>query len=191
MPNLLFSEGLLNKRTNLTDEEGVYLKDIELKLISELMKNCRRSDKELSRAVGVSQPTVSRIIKRLEEEDVLGEYSTLPNLPKLGYGIIAVVFGRRDYRRHPEINTQKAKDFVKRHPNIIFGAAGEGLGYDRMSISIHKDYSAYAKFVRDVQAEWEGLMDISSFLIDLTNKTTVQQISLRHFAESLKEEKAK
>jgi DNA-binding Lrp family transcriptional regulator len=98
----LFSEGLLNKQTNLTDEERVNLKDIELKLISELMKNCRRSDRELSRAVGVSQPTVSRIIKKLEEEDVLGEYSTLPNLPKLGYGIIAVVFGRRDYSKHPE-----------------------------------------------------------------------------------------
>jgi hypothetical protein len=60
-----------------------------------------------------------------------------------------------------------------------------------MSISIHKDYSDYAKFVRDLKAEWEGIMDIGSFLIDLTSKTMVQQISLNHFAESLKEEKTK
>lgn len=168
------------------------MKGIELKLISELVKNCRRSDRELSRAVGVSQPTVSRIIKRLEKEEVLGEYSALPNLPKLGYEIIAVVFGRRDYESHPEINTQKARDFAKRHPNIVFGAAGEGLGYDRISISIHKNYSDYSKFVRDIKAEWAGIIDISSFLIDLTSKTVVQQpISLKHFAESMKEEKTK
>lgn len=164
------------------------MKDIELKLISELMKNCRRSDRELSRAVGVSQPTVSRIIKKLEEAEVLGEYSALPNLPKLGYEIIAVVFGKRDFENHPEINVQKARDFSKRHPNIIFGATGEGLGFDRISISIHKNYSDYAKFVKDIRDEWTGIMDISSFLIDLTSKAVVQQpISLKHFAESIKE----
>lgn len=168
------------------------MKDIELKLISELIKNSRRSDRELSRVVGVSQPTASRIIKRLEKEEVLVEYSALPNLPKLGYGMIAVVFGRRDYQKHPEINTQKARDFAKRHPNIIFGAAGEGLGYDRISISLHKNYSDYARFVKDIKAEWEGIMDISSFLIDLTSRTVVQEpFSLKDFAESLKEEKAK
>jgi transcriptional regulator with PAS, ATPase and Fis domain len=32
------------------------LKDIELKLISELMKNNRRSDRELARAIEISQP---------------------------------------------------------------------------------------------------------------------------------------
>ena len=166
------------------------MKDIELKLISELIKNCRRSDRELSKTIGVTQPTVSRTIKRLETEGLI-EYSANPNLPKLGYKIIAVIFGKRDYEKHPEINAQKARDFAKRHPNIIFGAAGSGLGYDRLSISLHKDYSEYHKFVQNIQVEWQGIMSVSAFLIDLTSKDVVQPFSLKHFAESLKEEKTK
>jgi DNA-binding Lrp family transcriptional regulator len=39
------------------------MKDVELKLISELMKNSRRSHRELAHAIGVSQPTVSRVMQ--------------------------------------------------------------------------------------------------------------------------------
>jgi DNA-binding Lrp family transcriptional regulator len=39
------------------------LKAVELRLISELMKNSQRSDRELAKAIGVSQPTISRVKK--------------------------------------------------------------------------------------------------------------------------------
>ena len=41
------------------------LKDVEVRLIAELMKNSNRSDSELAKATGVSQPTVGRIINKL------------------------------------------------------------------------------------------------------------------------------
>jgi DNA-binding Lrp family transcriptional regulator len=44
------------------------MKDVELKLISELLKDSHRSDRELAKAVGVSQPTVSRLISKLRKE---------------------------------------------------------------------------------------------------------------------------
>jgi hypothetical protein len=43
-------------------EKGEIVKDVELKLIYELIKNSRRSDRELARVLKVSQPTVSRMI---------------------------------------------------------------------------------------------------------------------------------
>ena len=160
------------------------MKDVELKLVCELTRNSRKSDRELAKAINVSQPTVSRIRKKLEKEGMI-DYSGIPNLAKLGYGIVAVVFGKRDYQKHPEIVTQKAKDFVKQHPNIIFGAAGLGLGYDRISISIHKDYSDYFKFIQEIRVAWEGLMSVDSFLIDLTSKDVVQPLSLKQLVCSL------
>ena len=163
------------------------MKDVELKLISELVKNSRRSDRELAKAIDISQPTVSRVRLRLEKEGLI-EYSAVPNLAKLGFEIIAVVLGKRDYPKYPEINAQKARDFVKRHPNIIFGASGNGLGYDRISISIHRSYSDFSKFIQEIKGEWTGIMDVKSFLINLKGKDVVQPLSLKPLADHLKKE---
>ena len=54
------------------------IKEVEWKLISELMKNSRRSDRELAKTIGVSQPTVSRLIKRLEKEGQGKDLRLLP-----------------------------------------------------------------------------------------------------------------
>jgi len=166
--------------------EGTVLKDIELKLISELIKNSRRSDRELAKAIGISQPTVSRTRVRLEKQGLI-DYSAVPNLAKLGFEIIAVVLGKRDYQKSQEINVQKARDFAKRHPNVIFGASGSGLGYDRISISIHRSYSDFSKFMQEIKGEWSGIMDVESFLINLKGKDVVQPLSLKPFAEHLKQ----
>ena len=163
------------------------MKGIELRLISELVKNSRRSDRELARALGISQPTVSRIRVRLEKQGLI-DYSAVPDLAKLGFEIISVTLGKRDYKKQPEINVQKARDFVKRYPNIIFTASGSGLGNDRIMISIHRDYSDYSKFMHEMKAEWAGWAELDSFLISLTGKDVVQPLSLKRFADHLKKE---
>ena len=66
------------------------LKDVELKLISELMKNSRRSDRELAKVLGVSQPTVTRIRTRLEKEGHIKEYTMIPDFSQLGYQMMGV-----------------------------------------------------------------------------------------------------
>lgn len=47
------------------------LKDVDYKIISELMKDSRISDRKLAKAVGVSQPTVSRKRALLQKEELL------------------------------------------------------------------------------------------------------------------------
>jgi DNA-binding Lrp family transcriptional regulator len=66
------------------------MKETELRLISELMKNSRRSDRELAKAIGVSQPTVSRTIQRLEKQCVIKEYTMIPDFTKIGYALLTV-----------------------------------------------------------------------------------------------------
>jgi DNA-binding Lrp family transcriptional regulator len=164
---------------------GSDLKDIELRLISELVKNSRRSDRELARVLDISQPTVSRTRVRLEKQGLI-DYSAVPNLAKLGFQIISVTLGKRNYQKQPEINVQKTKDFVKRYPNVIFTSSGSGLGNDRILISIHRDYSDYSKFMQEMKSEWEGWADLNSFLISLNSIDVVQPLSLKPFADHLK-----
>src|SRR4030043_995608 len=70
------------------------LKAIEIRLVSELMKNSRRSDRELARILGVSQPTVSRTISRLEKQGIIKEYTMIPDFKKLGYNILGVTVAK-------------------------------------------------------------------------------------------------
>ena len=153
------------------------------------MKNSRRSDRELAKALGVSQPIVSRIRLKVEKQGLI-DYSAVPNLAKLGFEIMVVTFGKRDYAKHPEINLQKAKDFEQRHPSIIFGAAGKGLGFDRIAISIHRNYSDYSRFLQELRNEWAGIMDIEDFfIVDLKSREVIQPLSLKRLADHLKNEK--
>lgn len=130
------------------------MKDVELRLIAELIRNSRRSDRDLAKAIGVSQPTVSRVRVRLEKQGLI-DYSAVPNLDKLGFEIIAVTLCKRNYVKHPEYDVQKAKDFARRYPNVIFGSGGSGLGYDRVGISIHRNYGEYSSLCK--KAEFTGV----------------------------------
>jgi len=44
------------------------MKETERKLFHELIKNSKRSDRELAKMLRVSQPTITRTRKRLENE---------------------------------------------------------------------------------------------------------------------------
>ncbi len=166
---------------------GIGLKDIELRLISELVKNSRRSDRELAKALGVSQPTVSRMRVRLEKQGLV-EYSAIPNLAKLGFEVLAVTLCKRDYVKHPEYGVQEAKEWAKKNPNMIFVSMGNGLGYDRIAISIHKDYAEYSKFMQESKKYWGEFMSFDSFLVSLKSNDVVQPLSLKRFADHLKKE---
>ena len=61
-----------------------------MKLLAELMKNSKTSDRELATKLGVSQPTVSRIRAKLEREGYIKEYTLVPDFHKLGFEIMAV-----------------------------------------------------------------------------------------------------
>ena len=62
-----------------------------VKLLFEMLKNSRRSDRELAKVLGVSQPTVTRTRQRLEKE-YIRSYTLFPLFDKIGYGIIAFTF---------------------------------------------------------------------------------------------------
>jgi len=49
-------------------------------LLYELMKNSKRSDRELAKVVGVSQPTITRTRKNLEKTEYIHEYTIMPPL---------------------------------------------------------------------------------------------------------------
>lgn len=174
------------------------LKDIELKILSELVKNSKISDRQLARKIGVSQATVTRRRTRLEKEGLL-EYTAIPNFKKLGFEIMALSFSKWTSEAVTEMLPTKefaknVQTFLSKYPNVIFATkGGQGLGgMDAASISIHADYSDYSRWVDDIEANWGNYISkFESYVISLRSANVVQPISFKHLGEYIIERKAR
>jgi DNA-binding Lrp family transcriptional regulator len=163
------------------------MKDVKLRLIAELMKNSRRSDRELAKALGVSQPTISRIIKKLEKEGIIKEHTTIADFRKLGIELVAFTFGvwsREKIKDYPgDERVEKAKRFLSKHPNVVFASSGRGLGMERLVVTVHKNYTDYAEYMKQARSEWADLVKLESFVLSLETDVAPFPFSLRNLGK--------
>jgi len=167
------------------------MKETELRLVSELIKNSRRSDRELAKAVGVSQPTVSRNIKKLEKEGVIKEYTMIPDFSMLGYEIMALTF----ISINPKLGPQEAdkarataQELMKEGSgNTIMLERGIGLNRTATFISFHKNYSDYTRFMLQFKgaSTTQAFVqeNVESFLINLKDEVRFRPLTLRVLAD--------
>jgi DNA-binding Lrp family transcriptional regulator len=124
------------------------VKDVELRLIAELMKNSRRSDRELAKVIGVSQPTISRTIKKLEKEGIIKEYTMIPDFSKLGYEMMAITSLQVMERSQAGFNDirRATMEAEKSDPHAgLMIVNGIGHNKNRLFIDFYENYSAYVK----------------------------------------------
>jgi DNA-binding Lrp family transcriptional regulator len=164
------------------------MKDIELRLISELMKNSRRSDRELAKVLGVSQPTVSRTLKKLEKEGVIKEYTMIPDFTKLGFEIMSIDFAKLkesfSEEKLKEIRKQVRQTLLKEPESAIVGMTGIGCNADRVIVAFHEDYSTYTEALKKIkQHPLVEVEEIKSFLIDLNDRSQYLPLTFSSLAD--------
>jgi DNA-binding Lrp family transcriptional regulator len=165
------------------------LKDTELRLLSELMKNSRRSDRDLAKAIGVSQPTVSRTIRKLEKDGIIKEYTMIPDFAKLGYGLMSFLLVKvnRDRPEDLELSSKATAEEIQKNifPDLL-NEAGLGMNFDGINVTLHRSYSDYTKQVEYVKTRSFVQADrTDSFLVDLTNPVHFRSLTLSLVANDL------
>ena len=132
------------------------LKDLDYKILHELMSNSKMSDRKLAKKLGVSQPTVTRRRARIENNLIDG-YNAIPKWGKLGYEILAFTF----VKTKQNLRTKKLYDdavkrgtkFLMEQPNIIMSGGCRGMSKNGFIISVHKSYSDLDNFLADHKRE--------------------------------------
>lgn len=178
---------------DVVDTNMVKLKSIDVQILSELVENSKVSDRKLARKTGVSQPTVTRRRAKLEKQRLL-DYTAIPNFEKLGFEILAFSFVhlnldvRRNLRKGGNDGDPSVESTLSNNPHIIFTSSGRGLGMEGIAISIHKSYSDYVKFRRQLEDEWgQHVSEINDFVISLKTDNIARGFTFKHIAKILKQ----
>jgi DNA-binding Lrp family transcriptional regulator len=160
-------------------------KETEIRLLAELLKNSKKSDRELGKILGVSQPTVSRTRIKLEKTGLIQEYTVVPDITKLGFELMAITTGRYIVPRTKEI-MEKATAYMNKFPNILFSARAQGMGKDAVIISLHQNFTDYEDFMANLKLDWGTIVgEQESILISLRG-FVAKPFSLRYLSEVLK-----
>jgi len=164
------------------------LKTIDFKLLSELMKDSRRSDRQLAKTLGISQPTVTRRRANLEKGFIEG-YTTIPKLEKIGFELVVFSFVKHNIKYAKsevrEAAFKRVEEWMMKQPNVILAIEGQGMGWDGIFISFHKSYSDFAEFMRKHDSELSDLLvDSQSFIADISPTTIRKPFHLKYLADA-------
>jgi DNA-binding Lrp family transcriptional regulator len=162
------------------------LKPIDYKLLFELMKDSHRSDRQIAKALGVSQPTVTRRRAMLEESYIEG-YTVIPKFGQIGFEILAFTFLKHKPEcksgEEKEKSFKKLKEWYTKQPNVILMQEGRGMGWDSVCLSLHENYSDYAEFMRTHDSELSDLIvESQTFSADLAPGIIIKPFNLKYLA---------
>jgi DNA-binding Lrp family transcriptional regulator len=161
------------------------LKKVDYRILAELIKNSRLSDRQLAKNLGISQPTVTRRRTMLQKERLV-EYTAIPDLRKLGFEILAFNFANWKQEASSEENIREAKAFISKHPSVMFVSTGRGLGADRVSVSAHRNYADYHRYIQELKEHWGANIErVDSFIVSLQNDNILRNLSFKYLAEIL------
>jgi len=152
-----------------------------LKLLFELMKNSKRSDREIAKIIGVSQPTITRMRQRLEKKAIV-EYTVIPDWKELGFEIMAFTFLKASKQQGL---VEKAREWAAKNPSVVFASGGDGMGMDGAMISFHRSFSDFSDFIMNLKMELsENLHDIQSFLMTTDGERLIKSFSLKYLEKA-------
>lgn len=162
-------------------------KNKELLVLRELLRNSKRSDRELGKILKTSQPTVTRTRKILEKK-IIQTYTVIPDFTKIGYEMIAFTFAKaKTYRREDaEKMMRRAKEWTAKRANVVMASDGEGLGKDTIMVSLHRNYSEYANFMRSFAVDYaDYVSDFQSFIVSLTDRVAIKPFDMKYLADDV------
>ena len=158
------------------------MKERMMSLLLEYLKGSKRSDRELAKVVGVSQPTITRMRQRLVKEGAIKHFTVIPDFVKMGYEIMVISHIKNKALVVTELE-EKAEKYWKKYPNVIFVSRAEGMGKNGLLISLHKSYTDYSDFLTENLREWgDYIEEYDSMLINL-NGRIVKPLSLTYLGE--------
>jgi len=145
--------------------------DLDIQILKTLQLNGRTKRNELAEQVGLSVPSVSERLKKLEDNKIIEGYYTKVNKQAFGYDILAFILVMMDSSKH-------YKDLIKhveKQPNILECHSVLGEGSHLLKVLVKKTESL-EKLLSEVQT-WPGVTGTkTTFVLSTIKETTAINI---------------
>lgn len=160
-------------------------KDLPKKLLGELLRNSKRSDRELAKILRVSQPTITRARNKLEQTKMIEEYTIIPNFSELGFEILAFTYAKMRPEFFSQETLEEARRDAQKFPDAICVTEGEGLGMNLLIVSFNKSFTEYSKRVSRMRRHWKDfILSIESFIVPIGERE-IKRFSLAHLKDAV------
>lgn len=140
---------------------------IDIKILDRLQENARTKRNALAEEVGLSLPSLSDRLKKLEDNGIIEGYFTKVNRKVFGYDLMAFILVVMDSSK----NYEKLSEKVLKTPDILecHSILGEG---SHILKALVKDTEALEKLLSQIQS-WPGVTrTITSFVLSTIKETT-------------------
>lgn len=142
------------------------LDNIDIKVLRILQKKGRAKRSLLAEEVGLSLPSVSERLNKLEEKGIIKGYYTKLNRISFGYDIMAFIFVTMDSSKH----YKSLITHIEKIPQIIECHSVLGEGSHILKV-IAKNTETLEKLLSKIQS-WAGVVSTKTTLILSTIKET-------------------
>jgi len=127
------------KDIGFKSKENISLTDKEKKIFCNIIKHPELSDSDLSKKIGISRHTISRLKKNFEN-DLLLRKINLPNLKSLGFEILTTYHIQYDPRNHPDMEKDETSALMSDSTIVLASRM-----FETFMLSIHTDFDDYNK----------------------------------------------
>ena len=120
----------------------VELDALDLEILRILMKNCRKSAREIARELGKSPTIIAKKVRKLEELGVVKSCKAVVDVKKLGFGIMALIMLNVEGAHIEEVERVLANE-----PNVrgVYDITGE---FDVAILALFRDVDELDRFVK-------------------------------------------
>ena len=91
--------------------KGVNLDNLDIKILSRLLNNCRESDRQIGKELGISGGSVRARIRKLEDAQIIENFTIKVDPPVLGQGVLYIVVSGQNVKEISEQISLVGKPF--------------------------------------------------------------------------------
>ena len=118
------------------------LDDIDLAILRILMKNCKKSAREIAKELGKSPTLIAKKIRKLEELGIIKGCQAIVDYKKLGYTIMALIMLNVEGAHIEDVERTLAKEMNVRG---VYDITGD---FDVAILALFRDVDEMDRFVK-------------------------------------------